>query len=109
MNEVSIAPILDAVASPQRADSAAQRTPRRSRRSGGSIIEMTLLVPWYVFLFVGVFDWGYYAHALISTEAAARAAVLYTSKNSVTANDQATACIYALNELKVAENVPNTS
>jgi len=50
---------------------------------------MALLLPWYFFLFVGTFDWGFYAHALISTEAAARTAVLYTSQSSATASDQA--------------------
>jgi Flp pilus assembly protein TadG len=86
----------------------AQCAPRRSRRSGGSLLEITLLFPWFFFLFVGAFDWGYYAHALISTQAAVRAAVLYTSQNATTATDQATACIYALNELKIAQNVPNS-
>lgn len=53
---------------------------RRGRRSGGNaVIEVTLLMPWFVFLFMGVFDFGFYAYALISTENAARAAALYSS------------------------------
>ena len=67
-----------------------------------------MLMPWFVFLFVGAFDWGFYAHALISIESAARVAVLYTSKSSATASDQATACTLALQELSVAANVPTS-
>ena len=73
------------------------------------MIEMALIMPWYIFLFVGALDWGYYAHALVSTQAAARTAALYTSQNSSTATDQATACTYALNELKIASNIPASS
>jgi Flp pilus assembly protein TadG len=70
---------------------------------------MAMLMPWFLFLFVGAFDWGYYAHALISTESAARVAALYTSQNSSTttsstANDTA-ACNAALGELSIAPNV----
>src|ERR1700738_3958024 len=90
---------------PNQSNSGAERPGRR----GGSVMELALLMPWYVFLFVGVFDWGFYSHALISTGAAVRAAALYTSKDSTTAADQATACIYALNELKVSANISATS
>lgn len=66
---------------------------------------MAMLLPWYLFLFIGAFDWGYYAHALISTESAARVAALYASTNSTTAADSTGACNYALQELKIAPNV----
>lgn len=81
---------------------------RKSKRCGGSALEMALLLPWYLFLFVGAFDWGFYAHALISTESAARVAVLYTSTNSTTAVDSTGACNYALAELKIAPNIGST-
>ncbi len=81
----------------------------RNRRRGGSALEMALLLPWYAFLFVGAFDWGFYSHALISTQAAARSAALYTSTSSSTAADQTTACIYARSEMKVASNVSSTT
>jgi hypothetical protein len=45
---------------------------KTSGTAGGSALEFALLMPWYVFLFVGAFDWGFLAHALISTESAAR-------------------------------------
>lgn len=78
---------------------------RRNSRHGGSALEMALLMPWYVFLFVGAFDWGFYAHALISTESAARVAALYASGSTTTATDATTACNYAMEELKVAANI----
>jgi hypothetical protein len=43
------------------------RERRERRRRGGSVLEMARLMRWYVLLSVGAFDWGYYAHALIST------------------------------------------
>ena len=85
-----------------------QTTPH-SRLRGGSALEMALLMPWYIFLFVGAYDWGFYAHALISTEAAARAAALWTSQNSTTASNQTMACTYAANELKISSNIPTST
>jgi Flp pilus assembly protein TadG len=81
---------------------------RRKRQRGGSALEMALLLPWYFFLFVGTFDWGFYAHALISTEAAARTAVLYTSQSAATASDQVNACILANEEMRIVPNISNT-
>jgi Flp pilus assembly protein TadG len=81
---------------------------RRKRQRGGSALEMALLLPWYFFLFVGTFDWGFYAHALISTEAAARTAVLYTSQSAATASDQADACIMANEEMRIVPNISNS-
>lgn len=80
---------------------------RRRRKScqGGSAMEMAMLMPWFVFLFIGAFDWGYYAHALISVESAARVAALYTSTSSTTAANAAQACTYALEELRVVPNI----
>ena len=78
---------------------------RRTARRGGSAVEFALVAPWYIFLFVGVFDWGYYSHALISTENAARVAVLYTSSDSSHAADSTGACQYALRELKAEVNL----
>ena len=66
---------------------------------------MALLMPWLVFLFVGAFDWGYYAHALISTEDAARVAGLYASTSSSTAIDSTNVCLFALEELRIVPNI----
>jgi len=81
---------------------------RRKRQRGGSALEMALMLPWYLFLFVGTFDWGYYAHSLISTESAARVAAMYTSQSSAQAANQSVACILANEELRVATNISST-
>ncbi len=78
---------------------------RRKSQRGGSALEMALLLPWYLFFFVGVYDWGYYAHALISTESAARAAAIYTSQSSSQAANQSMACMIANEELRISSNV----
>jgi hypothetical protein len=66
---------------------------------------MALLLPWYIFLFVGAFDWGFYSHALISTESAARVAALYLASGPAS---QSQACTYVLEELRIAANVGTT-
>jgi Flp pilus assembly protein TadG len=76
---------------------------RRVRVSGGSLIEFSLLLPWVIFLFVGAFDWGFYAHALISTEDAARVAALYGANNG--GGGTTTACTIVLDELSISANV----
>lgn len=81
---------------------------RRKRQRGGSMVEMALMLPWYLFFFMGTYDWGFYAHALISTQNAARVAALYTSQNSTQASNQATACILANEELRIMVNVSGT-
>lgn len=68
-----------------------------------------MCMPWLVFLFIGAFDWGFYAHALISTESAARVAALYTSGSSTTAANQTNACAYALEELRIISNVASVT
>ena len=56
-----------------------QKSMPASRRSGNSIIEVTFMMPWLLFLFVGVFDFGFYSYALIATQNAARAAAVHNS------------------------------
>lgn len=72
------------------------------------MLEMALMFPWYLFFFVGAYDWGFYAHALISTESAARVAAEYTSQSSAQASNQATACIFANEELRIMNNISGT-
>lgn len=78
---------------------------KHRRERGNSIIEFSLLAPWLIFLFVGAMDWGFYAYALIATEAAARVGCLYTSSSSATVSDATTACTYALAQLSKMPNV----
>ena len=60
------------------------RTPGRSlkTRRGNSLIEFSLLMPWYFFLFVGVYDFGFYGYGLIALEDGVRAATLNASQYS---------------------------
>jgi Flp pilus assembly protein TadG len=82
------------------------RTGRRHRRRGGTALEFAFFLPWYVFLFVGAFDWGFFSRALISTGNAARVATLYNAQMN-RPTDSASACIYALREFRTATNIPS--
>jgi Flp pilus assembly protein TadG len=76
----------------------------RHNRRGNSIIEFSLLIPWYIFLFAGAFDYGFYSYSLISAQNAARVSAMYCSGSSGAAVDSATACSYSLDQLR---NMPN--
>ena len=74
-------------------------------RRGTALIEFCFILPWYVFLFVGAFDYGFYSYSLISTTTAARVAGYYCAKaNGACAADDATMCNFAIGQLK---NLPN--
>jgi Flp pilus assembly protein TadG len=79
-------------------------TKARPRNRGHAVLEVALLAPWIFFLFIGTFDLGFYLHALIATQNAARAAAAHNSRNSATAADLNGACRYALYELKTMSN-----
>ena len=78
---------------------------RNSSRRGSSIIEFSLIFPWYVFLFVGTIDSGFFAYALIATQNAARAAAVYCSSSTSAAIDSVTACTYATDQLRGMTNI----
>jgi Flp pilus assembly protein TadG len=72
------------------------------------MVEFALLMPWYVFLFVGAYDFGFYCYGMIATENAARVAALYCSgSSSLASNCDAgyAACNYALDQLRYMPNV----
>jgi Flp pilus assembly protein TadG len=86
---------------------------RSKRRSGSSIVEFALLMPWYAFLFVAAYDFGFYSYGLIATENAARVAAMYCSGSDSLASNcntfispatSSAACKYALGAL---QNLPN--
>jgi Flp pilus assembly protein TadG len=79
----------------------------RRRRGGQSLVEFVMLAPWFIFLFVGAFDWGFFAHGLISTESAARVGALYNVQQQSPTNSTA-ACTYALSELRTAVNISSS-
>jgi len=81
------------------------RNSRSSSRRGSAIIEFSLIFPWYVFLFVGAFDSGFFAYGLIATQNAARAAAVYCSSSTSAAIDAATACTYAADQLRGMPNI----
>ena len=56
-------------------------TKHKQRERGGSIVEVALLAPWIFFLFVGIFDLGFYAYGIICTQNAARAAATQTASS----------------------------
>jgi Flp pilus assembly protein TadG len=81
----------------------------RSREKGSALIELSLLAPWILFLFVGVVDMGFYTYALISVENATRVAAEYTSQSSGVVADQTTACAMVRAELVSLPNVTSLS
>jgi Flp pilus assembly protein TadG len=81
---------------------------RRRGCRGGSALELALVLPWIIFLYIGAFDWGYYAHALISTENAARIVGNWASYNTVNASDSSGACTLAVEELRIVPNISAT-
>lgn len=85
-----------------------QSAKRIRSRKGNSIIEFSLLMPWYVFLFVAAFDYAFYSYSLIATNAAVREGALYCSSNSYSACSDSSGsaqCTYALDHLRMLPNV----
>ena len=78
------------------------------RERGNAIVETALMAPWIFLLFLGVFDFGFYAYAAITTAHAARVAALYTSSSAANAADSSGACKYALEALQDLPNVGTT-
>jgi hypothetical protein len=68
------------------------------------MIEFALILPWYIFLFVGAFDYGFFSYGLIATQTAARVTAMYCSASSSRAGNCTNACGYALDQLR---NMPN--
>jgi Flp pilus assembly protein TadG len=79
------------------------------RRRGSAVIELSLLVPWFLFLFIGMVDVGFYTYALIAVENATRVAAEYTMQSSSAATDQTHACIIARAELATLPGVSSTT
>jgi Flp pilus assembly protein TadG len=81
----------------------------RSKKRGHAALEVALVAPWIFFLFAGAFDIGFYAHALISAQNAARVAAEYTATSPSTAADTTAACRYVLDEMYQLRNVRSLS
>ena len=84
-----------------------QSKPRRER--GSAMVEVALMAPWIFFLFVGVFDFGFYAYSMIALENAARSAAIQTAAGDssllISGTSNPVACVAAWNELSALANV----
>src|SRR5579862_4776936 len=86
-----------------------KRVESRRKQKGHSVLEFAFFLPFLLFMFVGAFDWGFLAQALISTENAARVAALYTSSSTTAVADSTTACNLVLSEFADTPNVAGVS
>jgi Flp pilus assembly protein TadG len=75
---------------------------RKRRDSGSSMVEVALLAPWIFFLFVGIFDFGFYSYAAICTQSAARVVALAAAQTSTAT---VSTCTAAVGEMKMLPNV----
>jgi Flp pilus assembly protein TadG len=78
---------------------------RRTQRKGNALIEFSLLVPWILFMFTGVFDFGFYCYACVCVQNAARTAATHAATNSTTASDNSKSCQLTIAELRGLPNV----
>ena len=77
---------------------------KRERQKGGAVVEMALLMPWVVFLFIGILDVGFYTYAMIVTENAARVSAMQASVSKAASSDSLNACVVALQEMSSLSN-----
>src|SRR4051794_4913714 len=82
---------------------------RRRRTRGGAVLELALISPWFFFLAIGALDWGFYGYALISMQAAARSALMYTAGNATKAVMSDKACEIVVNEMRGLPNIGNNA
>lgn len=82
--------------------------PLKSKR-GSAVVELTLLLPWFLFLFIFTIDMGFYGYALVTLQSAVRVAALYTSSSDTASTDSGSACTYAVEELKANINMSTVS
>ena len=80
----------------------------RLSEKGSAVVEVALMSPWIFFLFVGVFDMGFYAFSVISVENAARAAATQTAASALAQTDL-TACNAAWREMGFVPNIASIS
>jgi Flp pilus assembly protein TadG len=77
----------------------------KRRQRGSAVIEVALLAPWILFLFVGMFDMGMYTYSMMGVENAARVAAEYTSKSPTVAADSTGALAIVCREVAMLPNV----
>jgi hypothetical protein len=69
------------------------------------MMELALLSPWVIFLFIGVLDWGFYANAIITLESATRVAAVYAAGSTSNYSDSTTLCTILTNEMGSLSNM----
>ena len=78
----------------------------KPRQRGSAMIEFCFLLPWYIFLFIGTFDFGFYSYSLIATANAARVSAVYCSASATTCATNTYVCTnYAIGQLKYLPNI----
>jgi hypothetical protein len=68
------------------------------------MLELALLSPWIIFLFIGCFDWGFYAYSLITMEAATRNATSWNANHNAPA-DADMACKIVTKDMQTLINM----
>lgn len=74
------------------------------RKHGHAVIEIALMGPWLLLLFLAVFNFGFFMYAGMSVANAARAAALEMGRQNSTNLDRTLACAIAKDELKSLPN-----
>jgi Flp pilus assembly protein TadG len=73
------------------------------------VVEAALMLPWMIFLFVGVLDFGFYSYAAITTQNAARVAAVANAFSSGNATDSTGACALVIQEMNSLPNMRSVS
>jgi uncharacterized membrane protein len=73
-------------------------------RKGSAVVEAALMMPWVLFLFVGVLDSGFYTYAAMATQNAARAAAIQSANSGGTLTG-VRLCQIVKNEMGLMPNV----
>src|SRR5215813_10372427 len=74
---------------------------------GAAMMELALLSPWIIFLFIGALDWGFYAVSLITLENASRVAAVYAANGNY--NDNTGICDVLRSEMTSLSNMQGVS
>lgn len=74
------------------------------RKHGHAVIEIALMGPWLLLMFLAVFNFGFFMYAGISVANAARAAALELAQSDGTRLDQTLACTIAKEEMRALPN-----
>ena len=80
---------------------------RNDSRKGQAIMEVTFIAPWFLLLFAGVFDVGFYSYAAICTENAARVAAMHAARDATLAADASMGDLARADVCQEMRSLPN--